>query len=298
LQTQIAVAPVSGDCPSCAFAQSKIWGSRGGHVILSCVACEMLYFPRPVAHFDYQEYYPYLQYFDAKHFEWEIGIRRRKFRAQLALIRRYMPAARTLLDVGAGPGYFVKVAKELGLDGVGVEPSLAAREAGTREFAVEYVDLEKAADANFDVVTCHHVLEHIEWPQEFLTMLRRKLKSGGLLVLHVPNQQPLSFLVRSMLRGSSSDMPCSLYYPVHINGFTRRSLVRTVERQAFKTIRVIDASMWSMHYDPFFTASYYRRHKFVVATASIVKHAARCLVDVAGSPIGRGDWVIGHFRAI
>jgi SAM-dependent methyltransferase len=259
----------------------------------------MLFFRRPIRFsYDYQEYYPYLADFDLARFQWEIGIRRPKFVRQLALIRRLAPQSRTLLDVGAGPGYLCAVATELGFKARGVEPSDVARQAGEQQFSVSYTQLEDVDDESLDVITCHHVLEHVEWPIEFLRTLRAKLKPHGLLVLHVPNQQPLSFWLREQASGGRADTCCALYYPIHINGFTSHSLARTVERAAFRAVSLSNASMWSMHYDPFFLANYFRNKRSHARSAlRVAKHAARCAVDVMGTSFGRGDWVIGHFRA-
>jgi SAM-dependent methyltransferase len=290
----------SAECPSCATVGANTWGMRDGHAILECASCEMLYYRRPIeSPFEYQEYYPYLSGFDADRFKWELGIRRGKFNAQLSAIERLLPDVRILVDVGAGPGYFSRVAAERGYTALAVEPSDAARRAGTEQFGVEYTKLEELADASVDVIVCHHVLEHIEWPQSFLKTLRDKLRAGGLLVLHVPNQQPLSFLIRDRVRPDETATKCAMYYPVHINGFTARSLVRTVERQNFRAVTTFDVSMWSAYYDPFFLANFYRDGRSAVsATRSVLTHAARCAIDVIGNPIGRGDWVIGYFRAI
>src|SRR5262249_28649038 len=155
--------------------------------------------------------------------------------------KQLAPKASRLLDVGAGPGYFCRAANEAGFDATGVEISPEARRAGSSRLGVRYVELDEVAEASIDILTCHHVLEHIEWPQDFLSKLRGKMRNNGLFVLHVPNQQPLSFLLRQALRGGG-DTPSSLYYPIHINGFTCRSLVRTVERQKFKAISAVNAS--------------------------------------------------------
>lgn len=95
------------------------------------------------------------------------------------------------------------------------------------------------------------------------------------------------------------DTSCSLYYPIHINGFTSQFLVRVVERQKLSTISVEKASMWSSYYDPVFLANYNRKgHSTVYASLQVAKHAARCAIDVFGNRFDRGDWVIGHFRAV
>ena len=63
------------------------------------------------------------------------------------------------------------------------------------------------ADGSVDVIICHHVLEHIEFPQTFLRALRTKLRVGGLLVVHVPNQEPLSFYLRNKLARDGNKSP-------------------------------------------------------------------------------------------
>jgi hypothetical protein len=64
--------------------------------------------------YDYKDYYPYLKDFDEARFEWELDIRRSKFLRQLHDIRQFVPEGSTLVDIGAGPGYFCRVATEQG----------------------------------------------------------------------------------------------------------------------------------------------------------------------------------------
>src|SRR5215468_7475556 len=107
-------------------------------------------------------------------------------------MKKYV-SGRALLDVGAGPGYLCSVAQEDGWNAIGVEVSEEAVRHGTKQFGVTYRSLDEVNEESVDALTCHHVLEHVENPDRFLETLRRKLKFGGLLVLHVPHQQPLTF---------------------------------------------------------------------------------------------------------
>ncbi len=286
-------------CPSCVGVGYEVWGIRDEHEILDCQHCRMLYFRRPiVSDHTYQDYYPYLDSFDEKRFDWELKVRRKNYISQFALMRKYVPHAKTHLDVGAGPGYLCKVAHDEGFESQGVEIAEFARVAGEQYFDVDYVKLEDVPDNSVDVITCQHVLEHMEWPQEFLKELHKKLSKNGLLVIHVPNQQPLSYYLRDLLI-KNEEVSCAMYYPEHINGFTSESLVNVVEQQKFKVATVFNASMWSCHYDPFFLANYYRnKADWFRSSMRLVKHSLRCSVDVMGNNIGRGDWVIGYFRKL
>ena len=55
-----------------------------------------------------------------------------------------------------------------------------------------------------------------------------------------------------------------MYYPIHINGFTSRTLQRTIERQPFKSMSVFNVSMWSSYYDPFMVSNYYGSDRSVI----------------------------------
>lgn len=296
---------ISASCPFCGVATASPWGSDGARTLYKCDACLVVFYPRPIEYpADYGNYYPYLKTFTSARFGWELEIRRDKIRRQLRLIRSMNPGARKLLDVGAGPGYFCRIALDEGWEARGVESSPPAVEAGQREFSVGYLALDQVGDGSMDVVTCFHVLEHIEDPASFLDGLRRKLRPGGVLVLHVPNNEPLSFSIRNALRrwrGNGSVRLSHCYYPEHLTGFGPASLPHVVKSHGFELISVRTASMWSMFYDPFFLLNYFRdtsgRPHAQVNYRGLAVHTLRCLVDAFGSLFGRGDWVVGHFRA-
>ena len=293
-------------CPFCETATESRWGSDGTRTLYQCDLCDVVFYPRPVEYpVDYGNYYPYLRDFDAQRFEWELDIRRVKFRHQLSVIRALHPQARTLLDIGAGPGYFCRIAQDEGWEARAVESSPPAVAAGQREYSVKYLALDQVEEASVDVVTCFHVLEHIENPTAFLADLRSKMKPGGVLVVHVPNNEPLTFALRNALRALRGDRRVRLshcYYPEHLTGFSPRSLRKVAARHGFAPLRVRTVSMWSAFYDPFFLRNYFRdaggRPIAKVNYRRLALHTARSVVDALGSLFGRGDWVVGHFRAV
>lgn len=90
----------------------------------------------------------------------------------------------TVVEFGVGAGWNLaelKCARRLGFD---VSDLL---DAGLRDRGIEFVrDSTALADAGADVVICHHMLEHALNPAASLTEIRRVLKPGGKLLLHVP----------------------------------------------------------------------------------------------------------------
>lgn len=94
---------------------------------------------------------------------------------------------RKLLDIGAGTGDFLSVAKSRGWNISGVEPDADARNlALVKDIHLE-TDTNVFPSKAFDVITLWHVLEHIPDLDKQITELKRLLKDDGVLVIAVPN---------------------------------------------------------------------------------------------------------------
>ena len=92
-----------------------------------------------------------------------------------------------LLDIGAGTGDFLVVAKKDGWDTTGIEPSTKAKSIAINKgvnFADNLSDLESHS---FDIITMWHVLEHVPNLDEYISELKRLLKPTGTILIAVPN---------------------------------------------------------------------------------------------------------------
>jgi len=177
-------------CPVCVDSATSRWGSRGGHAIFECGACGLTFFDLSsfTAH-DYRDYYRYTETWSETDIVYEVEVRRRRTVRQLRRLASMIPGRR-LLDIGAGPGYFCRIALDEGWDAEGVEISARAVEIGRDRLGVSYIDLEAVPAASVDVVCCRHVVEHVADPLGLLRALRRVLKPGGVLVVHAPHREP------------------------------------------------------------------------------------------------------------
>jgi hypothetical protein len=79
-----------------------------------------------------------------------------------------------------------------------------------------------------DGITLYHVLEHIPEPAEVCHLVRERLRSGGLLVVEVPDVGS----GQARLYGDRWGM----YLPDHINYFTASDLRRLLERIGFQLV--------------------------------------------------------------
>ena len=93
----------------------------------------------------------------------------------------------TLLDVGAGTGEFLKVAKEKGWDVQGMEPNRNASSLALEKGIELKSSLNDFKNNQFDVVTLWHVLEHIPNLEETIPQLASLVKANGTLIIAVPN---------------------------------------------------------------------------------------------------------------
>ncbi len=141
--------------------------------------------------------------------------------------------SRRLLDVGAYIGVFVEVSLARGWDAIGVEPSYwAAGVAQDRGLPIitGTLDAAELAQRRFEVITMWDVIEHLDDPSAELAKAYRLLEPGGIIAIHTMDID--SFLARLMGRRWPWLMD------MHIHYFSRRTLIRLLEKQGYKVLWV------------------------------------------------------------
>ncbi len=156
-------------------------------------------------------------------------------RDRLEIFERLVPRERRrLLDIGSGPGFFLRTAKERGWRVLGIEPSKQAAK-HAREMGIEVVEGFFDADTaeglgRFDVVHLNNVLEHVANPIELIAVARDLLADSGVLCINVPNDFTAFQEAARTARGIKQWWVAP---PHHLNYFDFDSLSRLVERLGF-----------------------------------------------------------------
>ncbi len=208
-----------------------------GHDIIDCFACgfrHVLPLPDPASlEQEYREKY----YSDEKPtFIAHAGEDQAWFELaqndRLAIFEKLLgPGRRKLLDIGCGPGFFLKTAIARGWDGHGIEPSaLAAAHARSLGASVTegFFNGETAPGlGRFDVVNLTNVLEHVPDAGQTLARAVSLLESGGVLCVGVPNDFSL-FQIAAKACAEVGEW--WLAPPHHLNYFDFESLEGAVMR--------------------------------------------------------------------
>jgi 2-polyprenyl-3-methyl-5-hydroxy-6-metoxy-1,4-benzoquinol methylase len=114
-------------------------------------------------------------------------VKKHTLKRKLSLLNSFNKEEKTILDVGAGTGDFLKVCKNNNWKVLGIEPSLDARKVAEKKGVYLKENLLDINDQKFDVITLWHVLEHVEDLKDTIKKLNSLLKSEGTIVIAVPN---------------------------------------------------------------------------------------------------------------
>jgi 2-polyprenyl-3-methyl-5-hydroxy-6-metoxy-1,4-benzoquinol methylase len=145
-----------------------------------------------------------------------------------------------LLDIGCSDGKIGKLLLERGYDVYGVDISQKAlRKANERGIKTIRADITKGLpykDAEFDVIFCGEVLEHVLDPLSLLKEIHRILKNSGEFVLTVPN---ISMLKNAFLILAGS-LPCyaCIYNGPHVRDYCKKIIIEMLKKTGFKNIKV------------------------------------------------------------
>jgi len=134
--------------------------------------------------------------------------------SRYARILPYVPPGTYVLDYGCGWGCFSQMMAERGciVDGIDIDSDsidIAQNILGGNEqvtFALK--DIQDIADETYDVVVSTQVAEHTHNPGNYVKECNRVLKSGGCLIISVPNIMNPRFFLPMLTRDHAAVYRC------------------------------------------------------------------------------------------
>ena len=168
-------------------------------------------------------------------------------------VARRVPGGR-VVDLGCGDGHFLSVAREAGLEPIGIEAEAALASRAAAQSGCEVIGGRDAVDVLADLppssvqaVTFIHSLEHLPDPAGVLAAARQVLVGTGVLVIDLPSiRSPhwLAWRVTGMNRLIDNAWGV---IEEHVGYYTPRSLRRLTGRAGFRTLR-LTTGRWRFKY--------------------------------------------------
>lgn len=135
-----------------------------------------------------------------------------------------------ILDIGSGDGDTLTLLKKLGWETYGLDIDFKAVEtAKKRGLDVRlgtFRELSKYPDNYFDAIRLYHVIEHIDNPSLCLSLIHKKLKKEGELLIGTPN-------TKSILAGLFRSYWYNLDSPRHLFLFSPQTLEKLLNKNNF-----------------------------------------------------------------
>ena len=276
----------ANECISCSSKKRKLKFSYLGFNEIKfecyqCKDCSLVYgSPQPIINeASINEIYSseyYQNYFGANNDYVEVSTERNlilKKRLQMEFEYYYSfvkesESPKKILDLGCGDGRFLEFFVELGWDCYGIEPSdfvsEIARKKNIKILDKSMLDIEE--NNKFDFIFMDNVIEHLDYPGQYVDKASELLNESGVIVIKTPNSSGLleqieymvlsycpKFVSKGILKFLHSNYSIgsgtvhrygNLHPPVHLSLFNRKSITKALTASGFKNknIKVLSGS--------------------------------------------------------
>lgn len=180
----------------------------------------------------------------AYHFVKDIALKNK-----LSLINDLQKSKGKLLDIGAGTGDFILVAKNNGWNAIGIEPSEKAKAIALKKGVELKSNLSDFDDSSFDIITMWHVLEHIPNLENQISELKRLIKPNGSIIIAVPN-------FKSFDANYYKEFWAAFDVPRHLWHFSKTAIEKLFLKEDLKLVKILP-----MKFDSFYVSLLSEKYK-------------------------------------
>lgn len=233
----------------------KKFVERNGYKVINCLKCGYWHvWPMPKES-ELNEYYE-KKYFEniennpsmTDKVDDKDGFYNMQYDDRLKYIDKFIPESspRSIFDVGAGYGDFLRRARSKGWQVQGLEPSKhALSDVKCDDLNIQFCSINDLSKINFNkvsVVTLNNVLEHLNNPEEVLGLIRDKLLlKDGIISINVPND--FNTFQDILMQTVHKDIKGSQHYwvlpPEHLNYWSSTSIKIFLEKIGFNVLYAI-----------------------------------------------------------
>jgi len=154
-----------------------------------------------------------------------------------------------ILDIGAGVGDFLSVAKKDGWQTIGIEPSDKAKSIAIKKGVTFVNHLSQLENNSFDVITMWHVLEHVPDLEHQISELKRLIKPNGTILIAVPN-------FNSYDANYYGKFWAAFDVPIHLWHFSKTAIEKLFDKVDLKLVKVLP-----MKFDSFYVSLLSEKYK-------------------------------------
>lgn len=158
-------------------------------------------------------------------------VKRYSIKRKVDLINAYGNHNKKLLDIGAGTGSFLEIAKKKDWETYGIEPNEIARDLAADKGLSIKENIDSIKEDGFQVITMWHVLEHLSNLDTQIDKIRSLLKEDGTLILAVPNFQSYDAKYYKQYWAAYD-------VPRHLSHFSQKAIKLIFAKHGMKVIKV------------------------------------------------------------
>jgi len=163
----------------------------------------------------------------------------------MSLVEKYTSQKGSILDIGCGKGHLLKQAKKRGWETFGYDVDCDSVDYFSKKHNIKMFcgDFEKINwGANrFNLVSMHHVFEHLKNPLSYLEIINSILLKEGILFMVLPNIKSLSSIIKFRLEKLGlRKKHVGKYYDTshHLFYYEPKTLTEILKKQGYKILHV------------------------------------------------------------
>jgi 2-polyprenyl-3-methyl-5-hydroxy-6-metoxy-1,4-benzoquinol methylase len=163
----------------------------------------------------------------------------------LELVESYLTKRGAILDIGCGTGHLLQQAKKRGWECCGYDVDCESvnyfsKKLNIKMFCGEFTKIEWQPES-FDLVSLHHVFEHLKDPISYLKIISSILTKGGILFIVIPNIKSLSSILKFRLEKLQiRKKNIAKYYDTshHLFYFEPKTLSNLLQKHGYKILHI------------------------------------------------------------